>query len=52
MEDDEEDGGVEDEKLDLNEAEEAMMGGAVLLDVDAEDEPQDDDVQEQEMMRG
>ena len=53
VEDDEEDGGVEDEKLDLNEAEEAMMGGAVLLDVDAEDEPQDDDdVQEQEMMRG
>jgi hypothetical protein len=37
------DGGVEDdedEKLDLNDA---TLGEAVLLDDDAEDEPQDDD---------
>lgn len=36
VEDDEDDDGVEDEKLDLNEA-------AVLLEDDAEDEPQYDD---------
>jgi hypothetical protein len=40
VEDDEDDGGLEDEKLDLNDA---TLGEAVLLDDDAEDEPQDDD---------
>ena len=39
VEDDEDDDGVEDEKLDLNEA----AGEAVLLEDDAEDEPQYDD---------
>jgi hypothetical protein len=40
VEDDEDDGDLEDEKLDLNDA---TLGEAVLLDDDAEDEPQDDD---------